>query len=331
MSHPRARCLVTGAAGFVGSHLVEALVGRGHEVSCLVRKTSNLAWLKALPVRLVYGDVVDAASLPAAVDGMDYVYHVAGVTKALREADFFFVNAGGTSNLLKACAGAGRPFQRIVVVSSQAAHGPPRDGRPMREDDPPRPITPYGLSKLRAEAIAASFASRLPITIVRPPAIYGPRDRETLVVFQWVNRGLSPVPRTKQLFSVIHARDLANGLVLAGEHPGGPGRLYHLANDEPESLEGMARLIAQALGKRAITLRLPAAALGIAAVASALAGALQRQPQIFDRYKALELSQPSWVSDTGRARDELGFTATVPLSEGVRETAEWYRRTGWLK
>jgi len=325
------RCLVTGAAGFVGSYLVEALVGRGHEVSCLVRKTSNLAWLKGLPVHFVYGDVVDPDSLTTAVVGVDYVYHVAGLTKVLRDVDYFRVNTGGTANLLRACAAADGAYRRIVLVSSLSALGPPRDGRLLVEDDPARPITPYGLSKHLAEALAASYAGRLPITVVRPSAIYGPRDREALVVFQWVSRGLRPVTRQKRLFSLIHVRDLASGLVLAAEHPAGVGRTYHLANDEPESLEGVSALIAEALRRRALTLRLPPAAFMMAAGLSELAGKLQGRPQILDRNKALEATQASWVCDTRRAREELGFRTAIDVREGVRETAEWYRKAGWLK
>ena len=330
MTATPARCLVTGAAGFVGSHLVETLVDRGYEVSCLVRKTSNLAWLKPLPVRFVFGDVLDADSLPGAVEGMDYVYHVAGAVKALREADFFLVNAGGTANLLEACAAPGQSLQRFVLVSSQAAAGPPEIGHPLTEDDPPRPITPYGLSKLRAEVLTASYAARLPVTVVRPPAIYGPRDRETLTVFQWINRGLCPVPRQKRFFSLIHVRDLVTGLILAAESPASVGRTYHLANDGPESLEGMSTLIAQALGRHPVTLRLPQAAFDLAGGASTLAGRLRRRPQIFDRYKAMELSLPSWVYDTRRARAELGFQASISVPDGVRETTDWYRKAGWL-
>lgn len=324
-------CLVTGAAGFVGSHLVEALVGQGYEVRCLVRKTSNLTWLKGLPVEFVCGDVVNAHSLPAALAGVDYVYHVAGVTKALREADYFLVNAGGTANLLKACAATGQAYRRIVLVSSLSALGPPQDGCVLAEDTPPQPVTAYGLSKLRAEVVAAAYATQLPITVVRAPAIYGPRDRDTLAVFQWAARGLRPITRRRSLFSLIHVRDLARGLVLSAEHEASVGRTYHLANDEPESLDNVTALIADALGRRSIALPLPQMAFGVAATLSELSGKLSRRPQIYTRDKALEMAQPSWVCDTRRAREELGFRPAIEVRDGIRETAEWYRRVGWLR
>jgi nucleoside-diphosphate-sugar epimerase len=129
---------------------------------------------------------------------------------------------------------------------------------------------------------------------------------------------------------LIHARDLAGGLVLAAEHPGAAGRTYHLANEEPETLEGLSALVAGVLQRRTITLRLPPAAFALAGELSELAGKVQGRPQILDRNKALEASQLSWASDPRRAREELGFRAAVEVREGVRETADWYRRVGWL-
>ena len=369
------RCLVTGPSGFVGSHLVEALLARGHAVRCLVRKTSSLSFLRDERIELAFGDVTDADSLPAAVAGCDYVYHAAGLVKARRESDFFTVNAQGTASLLRAWAEAGpnppTPFpageggvgttaaapagegsegagdrsplplggrgaggvrsdSRFVLVSSLAAVGAPTSDAPLCEDTPPRPLTPYGKSKRLAEEIAAAWSGRLPITIVRPPAVYGPRDRETLAAFQIIARGLSPVPTRDQRISLVHVRDLVAGIVLAAESPAGVGRTYLLAGAEDVTLAGLSRGIAAALGRRPLTLALPPASFALAGELNCrVANALGRSA-IFDRNKGVELAQRHWVCDSARARSEIGYAPKIPLAEGLRETADWYRQAGWL-
>ncbi len=328
------RCLVTGAPGFVGGHLVDALLERGHHVACLVRSTSDTRRLEALrakglPVELIRGDVLEPASLPLALREVDYVYHVAGLTKSLDPARYFRVNADGTANLLEACLGADH-LRRVLVLSSLSALGPARPGRPLRESDPPRPITPYGASKLAAERIVARYRDRLPITVVRPPAVYGPRDRDTLTVFKLVNLGIRPVPIPRQALSLVDARDLARGIVTAAEGPAGAGRTYHIANRSPIGYADLAGEIGRALGKRCVPVPIHPAIYLIGGVLGQLANRLSGRARILDVNKAREGMSLAWTCSAERALVDLGFECQIPLEQGLRDAVAFYREAGWL-
>jgi len=168
------RALVTGASGFIGSNLVDRLLPEGVSVKCLVRRRSNLAWLKHLPVTLVTGDFQEPASLAPAVADTEVVFHVAGATRAPRRALYFRGNFEATRNLLRACENYGPADQKFILISSLAAAGP-SEGVPLTEDQPPRPVSAYGESKLWAERAVLEFSQKRPATIIRPPAVYGPR------------------------------------------------------------------------------------------------------------------------------------------------------------
>lgn len=217
-SHPdqRGAALVTGASGFVGSHLVDALVEEGWRVRCLVRTTSRLRWLPRARVELAHGALNDPPALRAALEEARVIFHLAGLTSATSPARYAAVNVEGTRALVAAMRERA-PGALLVHCSSLAAAGPSLDGRPLSESDPPRPIGPYGESKLAAERLVAS--SGLDHVIVRPPAVYGPRDADILAVFRLAARGLALRlgPRGQRL-SLVHVRDLAHGLIDAAEH-----------------------------------------------------------------------------------------------------------------
>jgi nucleoside-diphosphate-sugar epimerase len=332
--HDMTRCLVTGAPGFVGGHLVDALLERGHHVACLVRSTSDTRRLEALrarglPVELVRGDVLEPGSLTPALRDVDYVYHVAGLTKSLDPARYFRVNADGTASLLEACLGAER-LRRVLVLSSLSALGPARPGRPLGEFDPPRPITPYGASKLAAERVVARYRDRLPITVVRPPAVYGPRDRDTLTVFKLVNLGIRPVPIPRQEVSLVDARDLARGVIAAAETEAGVGQTYHIANRSPIGYADLARQIALALGRRCLPVPIHPAVYLLGGAVGQLANRLSGKARIIDVNKAREGMFLSWTCSAERARADLGFECGIPLEQGLRDAVAFYREAGWL-
>ena len=185
--------LVTGSTGFIGSHLVELLLQKGCRVRCLIRKTSDLQWLKDLPVEFVEGDIADPPSLARAVRGVEYIYHSAGLTKARTEDQYFRANAGGTRSLLEAARDVAPGLKRFLFLSSQTAAGPSPTITPITEEFPPRPITTYGRSKLQGEKECLSVSGRVPVTICRAPAVYGPRDKDVFEFFHTVSRGLQPM------------------------------------------------------------------------------------------------------------------------------------------
>lgn len=324
------RVLVTGANGFLGSHLVEELLSRGQQVRGLVRRTSDLRWLEGLDLELAYGEVTDPASLPAAVREAQIVYHLAGVTKARSQPDYDRVNHQGTVNLLEACRQHHPGLEKFVLVSSLAAAGPSAEGRLLRETDLCRPVSDYGRSKLLAEQAAALFMDRLPITVVRPPAIYGPRDKDFLVYFGMLRRHLRPLLGWgERRLSICHVRDAAVGIILAGQSPRSAGQIYFISGQET-TWDELTRIMTAALKVRTLTVRVPLFAVHLAAFWAEMFAPLMREAPVLDRRKAREMSQRCWTCDWSKARDELGYRPSVPLLEGIRETVEWYREAGWL-
>lgn len=325
------RVLVTGATGFIGSHLVEALQAQGHQVVCLVRQSSSRSFLPDQGVQYVVGSLGDPASLAAAVAGVERVYHLAGATKALRPADFLRANATATQNLLDACVRSAQRLNRFLLVSSLSAAGPSANGRPCVEDDPPRPVSWYGKSKLAAENIANSYGDRLPVTVVRPPAVYGPRDRDILHYFKQVKMGVAlKLGSGERELSIIHVTDLVNGILRAGEAVIAVGALYFLTHDKPESWTTIGQAIADALAKHPLKVTVPEFIAPVVAGAGELIAQIRRKPALLGKDKIGEMREKSWVCSSKKAADELGFQAAIPFRDGIAMTAIWYRANGWL-
>jgi nucleoside-diphosphate-sugar epimerase len=321
------KALVTGATGFVGSHLAEALRRRGDEVTVLARSASKAAALAPLVVRVVPGHLHDRAALQRAVEGQDVVYHVAGVVAARSEAEFMAANRDGTRNLVEALESTGTG--RLVLVSSMAAAGPTIKGRPLRGDEAPRPVTAYGRSKLAAEQ--AVTASRLAWTIVRPPMVYGPRDQEVLKVFRLARLGLAPVLGDgSQELSAVHGADLAEALIAAGTTGATAGRAYYACHPEVFTSADMARAVGRAMGKSPAVIRVPATiGRGVLMITEA-AARLTGHTTILTADKANEFFQPAWTGDPGPLTRDTGWRAARDLRTGLEETYQWYRTAGWL-
>ena len=321
------KALVTGATGFVGSHLAEALRRRGDEVTALVRSPGKAAALGPLGVRLVAGDLSDADSLARAVEGQDVVFHVAGLVAARDEAEFMRGNRDGTAGLVAAASAAGRP--RLVLVSSMAAGGPAQPGEPLTGTEPARPVTFYGRSKLAAETAVTS--SSLPWVIVRPPTVYGPRDREVLKVFRMARLGLAPVfGDGSQQLSAVHGADLAEALVAAATSAATIGKMYYPCHPEIFTSAEFVRAIGTAMGRRVALVPVPAP-VGRALLAVTEASArLVNQTTILTRDKANEFFQEAWIGDPRPLTRDSGWRAKHDLRSGLADTIRWYRDAGWL-
>lgn len=327
----RVRVLVTGATGFIGSHLVEELLAHGHEVRCLVRDSQRLGWISGLPtVAVVQGDVGDARSLRECVDGVDQVYHVAGLTKARTPPQFQQVNAEGTRHLIEACLKARKGPRRFVHLSSLAAVGPMPTSTPCAEEVSPRPVSPYGRSKLQGESAALAARDRLHVTVLRPPVVYGPRDRGVFTFARWVARGLLPVPAgPPRILSLCYVQDLVSALLAAGKAGIPSGEIFHVAGEGAFTWEEVGNALGQALGARPRPVRFPVPVLlALAAVGEAW-GWATGQPGYFSRGKVREAAG-HWPCDASKARRHLGFVPRVGLAEGIPLTVKWYREAGWL-
>ncbi|MEO8295828.1 MAG: NAD(P)-dependent oxidoreductase [Gemmatimonadota bacterium] len=320
------RALVTGATGFVGGHLVRALRARGDQVTALVRSPEKARALEAAQVHLVRGDLDNTEALARAVAGQDVIYHVAGLVAARSEAEFLQVNRDGTSRLLEAALAAGAP--RFILVSSAAAGGPALPGKPRTGSEPAHPVTAYGRSKLAGEDVVRSSA--LPWIILRPPAVYGPGDREVLKVFKIAKLGVAPVfGGGHQELSLVYGPDLGEALAAAG-HADVAGRIYYPCHPEIITSGTMVREIGRAMGKSVSIVPLPQFfARGLLGI-TGLAARLTNTPTILTPDKANEFFQPAWTGDPSPMFRETGWRAEHDFAAGARETLAWYRQEGWI-
>lgn len=323
--------LVTGATGFIGSHLTETLVKAGYNVTCLVRETSNLRWIKHLAVKLTYGSLEDKESLRQAVSGKDLVFHSAALINAVKRSDFWRVNTEGTTNLLSACKEAAPSLRRFVFVSSQAAAGPSRKAQPVNEEDVCQPVSCYGLSKLEAEQIVKAHSKYFPYTIIRPSAVFGPRDPELLGYFKIFARGWTlQIGFRDRQFSVIFVDDLVRAIVAAAENPRAAGQTYLIAYPEPYSWSLVGEKLQAALNRRARKLIVPVAMLYFLGSLGTLWAKIRQRPAVLNFDKAKEMAQPNWLCSTEKATKELGLQPSTPLNEALKTTFQWYKSQGWL-
>ena len=341
------KAYVTGGTGFIGSHLVEHLIDQGYRVTCLIRKTSNLRWLKHLlaaplyppasggkggaQVELVTGDLHDSDALVDHVRDADLVFHLAGLTKAPDAATYDRVNAEGTKHLIEACLGAQTSLDRFVYCSSLAAVGPSSNATPKAEDVTPQPLTDYGSSKLKGEMIVREYADRLPITIVRPPAVYGPRDADIFLFFQMINRGVIPIlGDADKLLSLVHVKDLVAGIYTAAISERAIGETYFLTDGDIHTWRGIERVIADVLEKRPLKVKVPFFLLDCISILTEIVAKITRQTPTLNRQKVQDLKQRFWICDSTKAQKELSYRPVYSLEKGIQETADWYRANGWL-
>jgi nucleoside-diphosphate-sugar epimerase len=321
--------LVTGANGFIGSHLSEELVRRGWDVSCLVRRPRGLGWIETLQVRLVRGDCREKATLEPAVEGADYVFHLAGVIDTLKPEEYYQANVLGTRNLLEACAERNPGLKKFIHVSSISAAGPSEKGRALTEDDPNRPVSDYGRSKLEAEEAVREFGQRLPFVIIRPPNVIGPRQKELQEAIRLAKKRIKPLVGTGEpQTSLCYVRDVVEALILAAERPEADGRTYFLAYPRPYAWSEITDTIEEALGVRRILLKIPYGVQWLAAAFSEAAACLTGRKPALTRTSVQAARKYYWLYDGSRIRRELGFEPRTDLREAIRETIEWYRQHG---
>jgi len=325
------KVLVTGASGFLGSHIAEQLAGQSHSVRLLLRKTSGRRFLAGFPYEEAPGDITDAATLPAAVEGVDAVVHAAGLVKARNEGEFQAVNGEGTANLMRAAEQSGA-VQRLIYVSSLAAHGPSPEGAPRLPNAPAAPLSAYGRSKLAGEdAVRASgLASRA--IIFRPPVIYGPRDPALVPFFRLARLRVAPLLMGgHNRISIIHAQDAARAIVQATTAEAAVGgKTYSPEDGSVHTWRDLLAAIEVAVGRRALRLNMPRWTFWAAALASEAFGFAARRAVSLTRDKVSEMAQRHWVSSSDELRRDLRWTSSIDIQEGARLTAEWYRREGWI-
>lgn len=321
---------VTGGTGFVGSHVVEHLLDRGYDhVRCLVR--SEPKWLTNLDVEFVQGDLGSLSSLKRAVRGVEYVYHIGGLTRARSIDELRQVNVEGTTNLIKSVDEVAPYVRRVLVTSSLSTIG--RSDEPVaNEETPLRPISMYGRSKAEMEEELRQWTSRLPITVIRPSAVYGPRESDIYTYFKsaahrltaMVGDGLEPE------INLVYVTDAARGIVDAAEAESAAGNTYFIGSEKQYSWSEINEAVIDALGHRVFTVKVPESMVErVGTLFERGAGLFGKYPPL-NREKAREILTGCKMCSVERAKEDFAYSQRVPLEDGVRRTVVWYRDHGWL-
>ncbi len=322
--------LITGGPGFIGSHLAEDMAHAGWRVRALVRRPDKLRWLQGLDVEIAKGDMEEPPSLPAALRGVDLVVHCAGLTKANSRGEYMRANAEGTRAILDASVRAG--VRRFVYCSSQAAAGSGTASHPRTEEDLPEPLTHYGASKLAGERIVQE-STHLEWLILRPPAVFGPRDEQFLPLFQMIRkyRRYPAFGGDERLYSWVFVRDLVAALRLAAETENGLRDTYFVASEQPVTWREVSLAIASLRNSRIRpfpTVPLPLLQ-GIALLCEGIAR-VRGKAALFSRQKLAEITATGWVVSSEKISRKLGFHCQFELREALRETLDWYEGQGWV-
>jgi nucleoside-diphosphate-sugar epimerase len=312
--------------------MAELLVGKGWEVVCPVRDMSNLRHLSGIHARAI--PLADVGSEVGKDQGFDYVIHLAGATRARDYRGYREANVEPTRRLLELFSNpvTNSNLKRFLLIGSQAASGPsPDDGTPVTETDPLCPVSLYGRSKLEAEEVALSFTDRVPVTIIRPPTVFGPRDTDVLGVFKCTRYRLAPCfAGPDRMISIIYVEDLVDGILTAALASKSRGETYFLANPKPVIWREFVLEVARIAGCRSITLRVPMLTMRLASLAGDLLGKVRKTPPLFRSEKLEEMKQIAWVCSPEKAYRDLQWRPDTPLSTAIEKTLGWYREHGWI-
>src|SRR5918993_4416044 len=323
--------LVTGASGFLGYHIVNAAIDKGLIVYAAVRKNSNIKHLESLPVRYLYLDYekVDEMAGQLREHGIKYIIHAAGITKAIRQDTYDYINATYTLNLAKAAEQLGDAFSKFIFISSLAAVGPLTEvAGKILETTPPRPVTAYGRSKLLAEKHLSEVG--IPSTILRPTAIYGPRDKDIFILVKTVNKGFDPyIGKFDQQLSFVHAKDVAELSVQALFIPEATG-IYNVTDGNSYNRYQFSDIIKSILKKSAFRFHIPMPLVRTLAFVLETTNGWLKKPSVLSREKLHELAAKNWICDISKAKTELRYSPKFDLQTGLEDSVSWYTNNKWI-
>lgn len=326
------KAFVTGGNGFIGSFLAEFLLEKGYEVCCLVRPTSNLQWVKDLPVRFVYGDLYDKDFLIDLVKKQEYVFHLAGKIKARHWDDYYMTNVTGTRNLAEACAEGNSNLKRFVYVSSIAASGPSGKGKLKDEEDADSPVNEYGKTKLLGEDVVRSLGTRMPFVILRPPNVLGPRQEELYSILKILQSRVKLLLGNgdKQL-SICFIGDLVRGIEMAATSEHTVGKTYFITDGNTYSWREIADTIAEELGVSPFVIPVPYVLLLTIASLLGFVARLRGEKSFFDASTLKRIRTTYLTYDSSKASRDFGFSARTDMATGIKRTVEWYTQRGLLR
>lgn len=281
-------------------------------------------------MEIIRGDLLSPTSFESAIKDADFIIHIAGVTRAKRKSEFIDGNVVATQNLLEAATKMGK-LKKFCYISSLTAVGPSPAGVPFDEQEPCHPISPYGRSKLEAERVCRSYATRYPIVILRPPTVYGPRDRDVLEIFKAARYGIQPsIGHNDTTLSMVYGPDLAEAIVESTISDKTTGKTYFVADPQVYSQVRLFDIVARLVGHRTLRLRLPASVVYAVAVSTQLVSFFASKPALLSVDKVRDLLQPHWVCSPEAIKKDIGFIAKTGAETGLEQTYTWYRDNKWL-
>ena len=323
--------LVTGASGFIGSHLVDYLLSLECIVHCLVRKSSNLRWLSKKNIHLHFVDLSDPNFKIPEFKVLDFIFHCAGLTVAKSMEEYFEINSRVCSTLYEQCLSYKGNIQKIVHLSSLAAVGPGKKGQPVDERSSLNPISYYGKSKLAGEKIALKYSKILPIMILRPPVVYGPREENLFSFFKMLNKGwLLQIGETPRKLSLIYVLDLVRAMIKSCEYSFYDEKIFFVTDGESYPWEEVAKIGAKKLDVSVKTKKIPEWVLNPAAIIFELLAYFSSKPPLYDRQRMLEIKQSCWVASPEKFFRKFNFEPEFDLQTGLSDTLEWYIQEKWF-
>jgi len=323
------RALITGANGFIGSHLAAFLIDQGFTVRCLVRQGSDLRWLKALDVQFVFGDIRNRETLTQAVTGVDYVFHLAAVIRAHDWQTYNETNHMGTKNLIEKCAEHNPQVKRFVYISSISAAGCSGAVKPLREEDECRPNNDYGKTKLLGEEVVRSFSHAIPSVIIRPPNVYGPREKEFYSIVSVIEKRIKPLfGNGEKQTTLCYVDDLVRGMFLAARSEKSIGETYYITDGSTYSYKEITDEIAKALGVSNFIVPLHHYALIPIVSLMQLYTRISHSASFLTLSRLDHLRKNYFLYSGEKAVRELGFRPTMSLCDGIRRSIVWYRENG---
>ena len=331
LSLKNAAVVVTGATGFIGSHLIDYLVGQGCTIHALVRETSDQRWLnKSGQVKIHIVDLAQSSSI-SCLEKADYLFHCAGLTKAKTRDDYFCGNVYSCEVLYERCVAIGSNLKAIVHLSSLAAAGPSMRGEAAQEKNPCKPVTYYGESKLAGEKIALKYSSLLPIVIIRPPVVYGPREENFFVYLKTLSRGWNiKIGTTRRELSLVYVTDIVRAMVRAAVCYPKNEKIYYVTDGEHYLWSDISNSAMKILNVRAKKLVIPEVLLPLFSYFFEALAWFGSKPPLFDRQRMIDICQTSWIASPKEFFESHMFKPQYDLAKGLQETIDWGKKNNWL-
>ncbi len=323
---------ITGGTGFIGSNLAGFLADKGYYVECLTRSGKAPPDLKEQEnLFFSRGDITDSDSIIDFVRRNQIIIHLAGKTRAADEKEFIKFNVTGTINLIESIKTENPEIRQIIIMSSQAAVGPSPNEIFLDENSPLKPLSPYGRSKAMMENYLKSKSENLPITIVRAPSVYGPRDKDFLKLFRIYNMGIKPVIGKTHRISFVYVQNLIEGIFAMMSNKQSLNETFFITDGGALTWKEFGELSEKYLGKKAVTLNIPKFIVEIVGFISKVVSILTKKQILLTKDKLKEIKTPFWLVSNKKIKKLIGYTPQFSTEEGIQYTIRWYRDNHLLK